>query len=179
MEHIQMADTLFGYSIDEKEGTLVVTLSGTLTQAAISHLRERIDSGENWPVRTLLSPVLPLGRLLSSAVPLRSQLVASDPGTHVDEEALNQQVDQTLAAFMEQMDEFRTALAELDADPTPSEGSHERPQASSVTPERTQKPGARAEPAASADADADASTAQADQAPATPATAPKGSQRTT
>jgi hypothetical protein len=122
-----MAETLFGYSIDEDDGTLVVTVRGTLAEGAIRQLRQRVESGETWPVKTLLSPLVPLGRLLSSPVQLRSEAVHAPAWTQVDEDALNQQVDQTLAAFTQQMEEFRVALAELEEEPTKPEPAQTAP----------------------------------------------------
>lgn len=113
-----MAETLFGYTIDEDDGTLVVTVRGVLAEDAIRQLRERVERGETWPVTALLSPVVPIGRLLSAPVRVQSEPVATK-WSSVDEEALNQQVDQTLAAFGQQIQEFTAALAALEAEQAP------------------------------------------------------------
>lgn len=121
-----MSETLFGYTVEEDAGALVISVRGTFAEEAVRQLRERLSSGAALPVLTLLSPLVPIGRLLSARVDIRSP--GADVGNvpQVDEQALAQELDQTYADFQRQMDEFRAAVEGLKAAGTKRPGRADR-----------------------------------------------------
>lgn len=117
-----MADnTLFGYTVEGHADRLVVTLHGQLAAQALARLRKAMESGSSLQMEPILGPVMSLGHLLSSAVPIASERVelnaAAPPSPVLDE------VNQTFAAFKSQLDDFRK-LIERDkaAAPAPKKG---------------------------------------------------------
>jgi hypothetical protein len=111
---------LFAYSVEEQEGKLVVTVGGVLAQESLRRLRAAMETGGSLSLQTLLSPLVPIGRLLS--VPSRLASSPSDlpasasiaaPSAHEVENLLSQEVDQSLNAFREQLAEVQEALEGL------------------------------------------------------------------
>jgi hypothetical protein len=116
-----MAETLFGYSVEDDGGTLVISVRGLLADQAVRQMRERLERGSA-PVGALLSPLVPIGRLLSGPVELRSER-ARTASPQIDETALQQQVEQTFSAFSEPMEEFREALRQVAKEPGGGKGA--------------------------------------------------------
>jgi Lon protease-like protein len=107
-------NTIFGYSIEEQEGKLVITVSGAFATEALRVLKEDFESGNTPSVSSLLSHIVPFGRLLSGRVALRqAEATGAEDETSAEAESLAQEVDQTLDTFRRQMVEFRTVLDEL------------------------------------------------------------------
>ena len=114
-----MASTLFGYSIEEDDGKLVITVHGTFAETAARQLREELSQGRGVSLIQRLSPLGPLGYLVSRG----SAEKAAATGDQADlmdleetgralasDEILNQGVDQSLRAFELEMARFRAAL---------------------------------------------------------------------
>ncbi len=120
-------NTLFGYSIEENDGSLVITIRGTLAEAAIRQLRAGLESGGTLPLQSLLSPLLPIGRLLSAPIALEpAQEPEAEAATLPDTGVLSQELEQTYAAFQEQMREFRARVDELKAEQRPAKATTRR-----------------------------------------------------
>jgi hypothetical protein len=111
-----MSETLFGYTVEEDAGALIISVRGTFAEEAVRQLRERLSSGGALPVLTLLSPLVPIGRLLSARIDVRSPRGDVGAAAEVEQQALNQELEQTYADFQRQMDEFRAAVQGLKAD---------------------------------------------------------------
>src|SRR3954449_503081 len=107
--------TLFGYSVDDDDGRLVITVHGRLAEEGIRRLHEQIDAGGVLPLPALLAPLRPLRGLLSASVVLGagSAAVEGSPGAEEGDDILSQTVDQTLTEFRRQMEEFRTSAQAL------------------------------------------------------------------
>jgi hypothetical protein len=105
-------DTLFAYTLEEQEGRLVITVQGSFAEAVLRQLRNEITTRGGLHIISRLSPIVPLGRLLSSAkVRLTEEQNEAADGDALDtDDLLNQSVDQTFGAFQQQLNEFREAL---------------------------------------------------------------------
>jgi hypothetical protein len=115
--------TLYGYEIEEDQGTLVIRISGVIAQEALRLLNERLEAGDPQSIARILSPVLPIGHLLSPLTGLRefqrqiqppeSPRVEAAGAPAQEEDPLSQGFDKSFAAFQEQMREFRESLEQL------------------------------------------------------------------
>ena len=115
---------LFAYSVEEREGAVVLTLSGSLIEQTLQALKENLSSGGSLPVQALLSPLVSITQLLaaSSAGPgtgISGQLRTSD----IDA-SLSQEVDQAFSSFQEEMRDLAKTIEELKAQR--GEGAAER-----------------------------------------------------
>ncbi len=101
--------TLFGYSIDDDNGKLVVTVNGDFAEEILRNLREQAKAGRGYLLSRLL-PIKSLGRLLSRRVDLIT------PGEGGNEEDLDmnqifsQGIDEGFGSFDAQMKKFRESL---------------------------------------------------------------------
>jgi hypothetical protein len=118
-----MTETLFGYTIEHDDGSLVITVRGEFAGSAVRQLRERIQGGGSPSVLALLSPLVPIGRLLSAPVEVRSDVEGGGQAPVIDDEALDQRITQSFAAFQQQMEQFRAALNELKGPGAPAGGA--------------------------------------------------------
>jgi hypothetical protein len=110
--------TLFGYTVEERDGSLVITVQGQLAERALDQLREGLDAGGTLPLLRLLSPLAPIGQLLSAPVRLSGHAEpgdASPPAAIPGQEQTSQELDQTFEAFRQQVAQMRAAVDELKA----------------------------------------------------------------
>ena len=93
---------LFGYSVDEEDGRLVITVDGALAETAIRHIREGAEAGKGGQILSQILPIHSVYKLMSAAEEKGDELTL--------EELLGQNVDQSLAAFEEQLNELKGAI---------------------------------------------------------------------
>jgi len=122
-----MPTTLFNYSIEEDENKLVITVGGTLAEEAMRSLRDTAGAGAAFGLQTLLSPLIPISKLLSASVGLAGEQGTQDwggggqPGD--EEDYLSQTIDQTYEAFQQQIREIQTSIESLSAEKPSSKKS--------------------------------------------------------
>ena len=100
-------ETLFGFSIEDDEGKLVITVDGALAEGLTKQLREETAAGRGGQ---LLSRLLPLGsfhKLLTFSTSQESSEEALPL-----EKILGQNMDQTFASFEQQIADLKSALVE-------------------------------------------------------------------
>lgn len=106
---------LFTYSIENKDGKLVVTIGGSLIQESLNNLNAQMEKNSNLNVNALLSPILPISRILSNSMTLsaaESYQNVSNSNANYDE-FLNQSIDQTYEDFKQQMQQIKESIEEL------------------------------------------------------------------
>lgn len=96
------AETIFGYTIDDHGDRLVISLYGQVAAQALERLRQGIKTGARLELAPLMSPVVSLSRLLSSAV--MDEPPDSGQAAAIDE------VNQTFSEFQSQLETFRKVL---------------------------------------------------------------------
>jgi hypothetical protein len=113
---------LFGYAVDEEDGRLVITIDGAFAETAIRQIREGAESGKGGEILSQIMPIRSIYRLMSGPEEEDDALSL--------EELLGQNIDQSLAAFEEQLNELKGSLGGFDegpqaqpAPPPPPEGS--------------------------------------------------------
>src|SRR5437870_967451 len=119
-----MGIKFFAYSVSEENGSLVITVSGTLAEQALQRLRGIVESGQELSIRSLLSPLFPIGHFLSAPAVFRREIevpgneAAEDSGRsrQPDQSATGQEIDQAFTAFQQQMEDFRNIVQQLKAD---------------------------------------------------------------
>jgi len=97
---------LFGYSVDEDDGKLLITIDGVLAETAIRQIRDSAEAGKGGHLLSQLLPVKSLYKLMS--VEERPQEEALTL-----EQILGQNVDQSFSAFEEQLTELKTSIETL------------------------------------------------------------------
>lgn len=110
------SESLFAYSVEEQDGKLVITLQGRVAEDALRGIRSDIEAGHSRAFRGLLSPLVPLRRLVSSAVRLRGRerlLEGEEAEDAAGGNLLSQEVEQGFSAFQQQLRDFRQSLDEL------------------------------------------------------------------
>lgn len=110
------SESLFAYSVEEQDGKLVITLQGRVAEDALRGIRADIEAGHSRAFRGLLSPLVPLRRLVSSAVRLRGRerlLEGEAAEDAAGGDLLSQEVEQGFSAFQQQLRDFRQSLDEL------------------------------------------------------------------
>jgi hypothetical protein len=116
MEEVTTSGTLFGYSLDQQDDTLIITLRGSLVEEALRILREGVKAGGSVPMEMLLSPIISIGKLLTAPMPQgygREGLFQPRPADV--EASLSQEVDRAFAAFQEEMRAFDRSVHEFKA----------------------------------------------------------------
>jgi hypothetical protein len=101
--------TLFGFSIEDDEGKLVITVNGALAEGLTKQLRDETNAGRGGQ---LLARLLPLGsfhKLLSFSA---TQEESSEETSLSLEQMLGQNIDQTFASFEQQIADLKSVLAE-------------------------------------------------------------------
>lgn len=111
------ADRLLGYSVEERDGSLVITLEGSLAAEALRSLRSKLDT-DGVSLASLVAPLFPFRRLASAAASLASPGAArASPAALLSpaqaERLTTQTVEQSLVDFQEQLAEFRAAFEAL------------------------------------------------------------------
>ena len=105
--------TLFGYSLEEQDGKLVITVHGEFAEAAIRYLREEFSQGRGLSIIQRLSPLGPLKSLIpqGSSDEEEGLMDLAEAGRALNsDEILHQGVDQSLEAFNREMASFREAM---------------------------------------------------------------------
>lgn len=97
---------LFGYSVDEEEGKLVITIDGLLAEGAIRQLRESAELGGGGRILQELLPVHSIYKLMSAQE-------KSAEETLTLEQILGQNIDQSFSDFEEQLAELRNSVSTL------------------------------------------------------------------
>jgi hypothetical protein len=121
--------TLFGYTIEEQDGKLVITVHGAFAEAAIGQLRDELTSGRGLKVISRLSPIPPLGRLLrtkryeAEAAAREVAAGAAEEQELSTDQLLSQGVDENLGTFEQQIAEFKKSLAEIKSELKPAAGA--------------------------------------------------------
>jgi hypothetical protein len=119
--------TLFGYSVDDEDGRLVISVHGRLAEEGLRRIHDQIDAGAALPLPALLAPLRPLRGLLSASVSL-GQGGPIGPSLDDTEDMLSQAVSQTLTDFRQHLDEFRTSVQQLQAErEEPAARAREKP----------------------------------------------------
>jgi hypothetical protein len=104
--------TLFGYSVEDNDGKLTITVEGAFAEELLRYVREGVKSGKGSLLISQLLPVRALRRLMSASVNITdSQAGTTGPGKALSiEEIFNQGVDQDLDTFEEQLALMRASL---------------------------------------------------------------------
>lgn len=107
--------TLFGYSIEEQDGKLVITVHGDFAAAAVRFLREEFSQGRGLAIIQRLSPLGPLKSFLPQAGEEEQEeeglMDLSEAGRALNSnEILHQGVDQSLEAFNRELAAFRDSM---------------------------------------------------------------------
>ncbi|MGN6109752.1 MAG: hypothetical protein ACTHU0_31885 [Kofleriaceae bacterium] len=117
--------TLFGFSIEETDGKLVITLDGSVATSVAQRLRDEIDAGRGVELLRYFAPVRGIRRLLHSSHPVRiaartapapapedSGKVAAAP-LPIDQ-IFNQGFEGGLDGFEKQLSEFEASLGSFE-----------------------------------------------------------------
>jgi hypothetical protein len=105
---------LFGYAVDEDDGRLVITIDGTFAETAIRSIREGAEAGRGGQILSQILPIHSVYKLMSAAEEKEEELSL--------EELLGQNVDQSLAAFEEQLNELKGAIDSFNEPQSAAEG---------------------------------------------------------
>lgn len=145
---------LFGYSIEENEGKLVITVDGVYAQAAIDNLRSEIGAGRGWGALSQLSPIGGLNRMARRAAQQQRRIgaISAMPEMPDDDEAqppdgeaeldlgtiFNQGFADTYEGFSKRLDRYGASLAQLEKEFQSDQGSKaaSSPAGTAATPER-------------------------------------------
>jgi hypothetical protein len=117
--------TLFGYSLEEQEGKLVITVHGEFAAAAVRFLRDEFTQGRGLSIIQRLSPLGPLKSLLPQTESEGEDLLdlAEVRRALTSDEILHQGVDQSLEAFNRELTTFRESLSQYQARGGPAPAS--------------------------------------------------------
>jgi len=105
-----MKSTLFGYTVEEDEGKLVITVNGLIAEGLINQIRQESQAGRGGQLLTRLLPPGSLYKMLSFA-PEPTAQNAEEPLSI--EQLLGQNIDQTFSAFEQQITDLKSSIAEL------------------------------------------------------------------
>jgi hypothetical protein len=107
---------LLGYSVEERDGSLVITLEGSLAAEALRSLRSKLDA-DGVSLASLVAPLFPFRRLASGGALASPGAARPSPAAllspEVAERLTTQVVEQSLVDFQEQLAEFRAAFEAL------------------------------------------------------------------
>jgi hypothetical protein len=106
-------ETLFGFSIDDDEGKLIISVYGAMAQALTKQLREEAQGGRGGQ---LLARLLPLGSFHKLLTFSPAAEEATEDTSLSLEQMLGQNIDQTFASFEQQIADLKSALAEPKGD---------------------------------------------------------------
>lgn len=104
---------LFGYSLEEQDQKLVITVQGEFAEAVIGYLREEFRQGRGLSIIQRLSPLGPLKSLLAqqSAGEEEGLMDLAETGRALTSDAiLHQGIDQSLELFNRELADFREAM---------------------------------------------------------------------
>lgn len=107
---------LFTYSIENTEEKLVVTIGGSLIRKSLNNLNAVLESNGSFNINVLLSPILPISRILSKSVSLtipEQNYQGEQSKQEYYSEFLNQSIDQTYEDFQQQMYQIKESIKEL------------------------------------------------------------------
>lgn len=71
------ANKLFGYSVEEAEGRLVITIDGVYAQKVTEHMRSEMEAGRGWYALSHLSPISQINRMARRATWVEHQAAAA------------------------------------------------------------------------------------------------------
>lgn len=125
---------LFGYSVEDVDGKLRITIDGAFAECAVRALQEEIKSGRGMWTLSRLSPMRTLGRLMGShpvnlvrnEAPTSElgRLGTPEPNERLDlEQVFRQGFDQDFSSFEQQMAAFQKSLNELSSELVSAEQS--------------------------------------------------------
>jgi hypothetical protein len=109
--------TLFGYSLEEQEGRLVITVHGEFATEAIRFLREEFGQGRGLSIIQRLSPLGPLKSLMSQSSAEEGGLMDLGEAREAltSDQILHQGIDQSLEAFNRELAKFREAMQQYES----------------------------------------------------------------
>lgn len=106
--------TLFGYSVEDQEGKLVITIEGSYAEEILRYLREGLKSGKGTFLISQLLPLNSLRRLMSASVniaaPENDNSDSDEERPLTIEEIFNQRMDQNYESFEQQLARMRESL---------------------------------------------------------------------
>lgn len=112
-----MANRLFGYTVEEEDGKLLISIEGLLGENCIRQIRESAQGGrEDSVLSQLFLQVSSLCQLMAGGgKPQEKALQEEAPQEEALtlEQLLGQNVDQSFAAFEEQLSELRETIKAL------------------------------------------------------------------
>ena len=117
------SSTLFGYSLEEQEGKLVITVHGEFAAAAVRFLRDEFTQGRGLSIIQRLSPLGPLKSLLPQTASEGEEGLMDLTEVRralTSDEILHQGVDQSLEAFNRELTSFRESLSHYQAGGAPA-----------------------------------------------------------
>ena len=122
---------LFGYSVEEDDGKLVITIEGASTAQLTKYVKQEVEGGRGWRAMASLSPFVGLNRLSRRAqVALErpaEEKTITDTTTNLDidiDTIFKQGFANPYAEFETHLNAYRQALAELRQDLKPEEAGY-------------------------------------------------------
>jgi hypothetical protein len=107
--------TLFGFSVEDDDGKLIITLDGALAEGLTKQLREETQAGRGGLLLARMLPAGSLHKLLSFSNPEKP-----DENEALSlEQMLGQNIDQTFASFEQQIADLKSVIAEAGAEGAP------------------------------------------------------------
>jgi hypothetical protein len=124
--------TLFGYSLEEQDGKLIITVHGEFATAVVRFLREEFSQGRGLSIIQRLSPLGPLKSLLPQPGSEEEEeeeeglMDLAEAGRALNsDEILHQGVDQSLEAFNRELAGFRDAMRQYQSSSGQTSASRE------------------------------------------------------
>ena len=123
--------TIFGFSIEESDGKLVITLDGSVATGVADRLRQQIAAGRGADLLRYFTPLRGLRRLVLSSPPVKIA-ATPEPGRATDEinqlvvdplpieRVFNQGFEGGLDGFEKQLSEFEASLGVIEQEITAS-----------------------------------------------------------
>jgi hypothetical protein len=117
---------LFGYTIEETDDKLIISIDGVYATRAAEHLRSEMEAGQGWRALATISPMYGLKRIERRAMKTQARLKGGSVGDIDDrvsgdleldlDTIFKQGVSNPYEAFETQLDSYRSALAQIKAD---------------------------------------------------------------
>ncbi|MBW4421891.1 MAG: hypothetical protein KME13_22175 [Myxacorys californica WJT36-NPBG1] len=99
---------LFGYSVDEDDGKLLITIDGLLAETAIRQIRDNAQTGKGGQLLSQLLPISSVHKLMSVEEKPQDEVLTL-------EQILGQNVDQSFSAFEEQLADLKASISTLNS----------------------------------------------------------------
>jgi len=132
---------LFGYSIEENEGKLLITAEGLYAKSLLENLRAEVEAGRGWRVLSQLSPVGAIHRLSRNAFLAQQRLAEEGVEDDAEQKGLDieaifkQGFAESYQGYVQQIDRFGATLNELKAEFASSEAGKPEPALRAEAPE--------------------------------------------